>query len=316
MGITVTAGGWLAACAMVAAGASAFLACWHWLDVRALERRRKEAAGLDQAWLGEGRALQRQGMAARVLCFLVGLDRRLQVGAARSWAPSGRSNSAADQELIRHAGLSGALQDAALREGALRLGLLAGLGGALLGCVFSWELAAVLGAAGVLAGLFMPRWALRKERDARCAALGRELPELLEVMGLGLRSGLSFDRCFALYHQHFNTAFAQSCAMAQQQWSLGLKSREQGLRDLALAYNSAALTRVVETMIRSLRFGSQLAESLEQAAQQARADYKAQKEEQVAKAPVKMMLPTGTLILPAMLLLVLGPVLLELMEGF
>ena len=41
----------------------------------------------------------------------------------------------------------------------------------------------------------------------------------------------------------------------------------------------------------------------------------AQVEERVAKAPVKMMIPTGTLILPAMLLLVLGPVLLELMEG-
>ena len=37
----------------------------------------------------------------------------------------------------------------------------------------------------------------------------------------------------------------------------------------------------------------------------------------MARAPttVKMMVPTGTLILPAMLLLVLGPVLLELMEG-
>lgn len=36
----------------------------------------------------------------------------------------------------------------------------------------------------------------------------------------------------------------------------------------------------------------------------------------MAKAPVKMMMPTGALILPAMLLLVLGPVLLELANGF
>ena len=39
-------------------------------------------------------------------------------------------------------------------------------------------------------------------------------------------------------------------------------------------------------------------------------------EERVAKAPVKMMVPTGVLILPAMLMLVLGPVLLELAGGF
>ena len=44
--------------------------------------------------------------------------------------------------------------------------------------------------------------------------------------------------------------------------------------------------------------------------------YKARRQEAVAKAPVKMMVPTGVLILPAMLMLVLGPVLLELAGGF
>lgn len=35
----------------------------------------------------------------------------------------------------------------------------------------------------------------------------------------------------------------------------------------------------------------------------------------MAKAPVKMMLPVATLILPAMLMLVMGPIMLDLMEG-
>lgn len=68
-------------------------------------------------------------------------------------------------------------------------------------------------------------------------------------------------------------------------------------------------------MVRSLRFGSSLAGSLEAAAAEARAEHRARLEERVAKAPVKMMMPTGALILPAMLLLVLGPVLLELANG-
>ena len=74
--------------------------------------------------------------------------------------------------------------------------------------------------------------------------------------------------------------------------------------------------RDVESAVRSLRFGSSLAEGLEASAAEARAAHRAHVEERVAKAPVKMMVPTGALILPAMLLLVLGPVLLELMEGF
>ena len=129
------------------------------------------------------------------------------------------------------------------------------------------------------------------------------------------RSGLSFDRGFALYGSHFDSDLARACVGAQHAWSLGLTNREDALRDLAASYDSPLFARVVENMVRSLRFGSSLAEGLESAAAEARAVHRAQVEERVAKAPVKMMVPTGTLILPAMLLLVLGPVLLELMEG-
>ena len=300
------------------AGLAAALACWHWLSMRGWTERRREASGLDKEWLGGKQAFQAQGVAAAVLRHLLSTDRRLALGAARRWLPDSGQRRAQDKmrELIRYAGLAEQVHPSSVREVRFRLGLLLAAAAGAVGSVLSLELGLLLGAFGLVTGLLLPGWALQQERDARSRALGRELPELLEVMGLGLRSGLSFDRCFALYHQHFSTAFARSCALAQQQWMLGLKTRKQGLRDLAECYDSVLLSRVVQTMIRSLHFGTSLAESLESAAQEARGDYKAKREEQVAKAPVKMMLPTGTLILPAMLLLVLGPVLLELMEGF
>jgi hypothetical protein len=72
----------------------------------------------------------------------------------------------------------------------------------------------------------------------------------------------------------------------------------------------------VEGIIRSLRFGTSLSSDLSEQAASARASRRAKLEERVAKAPVKMLLPVGALILPAMLMLVLGPILLELMNGF
>ena len=97
---------------------------------------------------------------------------------------------------------------------------------------------------------------------------------------------------------------------------MGLVTREEALAELAASYDCAQLVRVVNSIVRSLRFGAPLTEALEDAAVQSRAEYRAALEERVAKAPVKMMLPTGTLILPAMLLLVMGPILLELAAGF
>ena len=68
-------------------------------------------------------------------------------------------------------------------------------------------------------------------------------------------------------------------------------------------------------MVRSLRFGVSLAENLDALAEEARARYRAACEEAIAKAPVKMLIPTCGLILPAMLLLIMGPVLLEMIGG-
>lgn len=216
---------------------------------------------------------------------------------------------------LRSAGLSGYFGAAAYRKARL---LLAGTGlaaGLVVGSALSPELAALLAVAGAAIGFRSLAQAVRAERDERLSALDRDLPEMLEVVALGLRSGLSFDRSFELYHEHFETTFARECTTAQRCWFLGLASREEALRDLATSYDSPLLARSVESIVRALRFGTGLAESLESAAAEALAVRKARREERIAKAPVKMMVPTGTLILPAMLILVLGPILLELIEG-
>ncbi len=137
-----------------------------------------------------------------------------------------------------------------------------------------------------------------------------------DVLALGLRSGLSFDRSFELYCDHFDTSFSAECATALSMWKAGLVSRKDALSRIADSYDSPEFHRVVEMTVRSLRLGTSLAGLLEEAAREARAVRKARREEAVAKASVKMMVPTGTLILPAMLIMVLGPVLLELVAGW
>ena len=201
-------------------------------------------------------------------------------------------------------------------DARLRLALFAAAAGVLLGCALSFELAVLLAVAGGLWGFSAPKRALEKRKKDRAEELERHLPEMLEVISLGLRSGLSFDRSLDVYLGHFNTLLSRSLASARQQWALGLARRDDALRSVAETYDSALFSRAIESVIRSLRYGSSLAEGLEATAREARASYRALKQERVAKAPVKMMVPTGTLMLPAMLILVLGPMLLELVGGF
>ena len=139
---------------------------------------------------------------------------------------------------------------------------------------------------------------------------------MIEVIILGLKSGMTFDRALSLFYSNFDGALSSSLALAQSQWIHGLIDRSEGLRALARSYDSVLFERLAENIIRSLRFGTSLAVNLSLLASEARAVRKAKLEEKVAKAPVKMLLPVGTLILPAMLILIMGPIMLDLMEGF
>lgn len=220
------------------------------------------------------------------------------------------------QRLLNRAGVSDVATVEGMRIMRVQCTGIAAVAGAFLGAVFSSELSLVLAMAGVVGGYCWPLLELRRRAAERTADMERHLSEMLEVVVLGLRSGLSFERSFRLYPKYFGTELARSMSRVAGQWEIGLVSREDALRALEREYDSVLLSRAVGSMVRSLRFGTSVAESLESAATEAREVHRARLEERVAKVAVKMMLPVGALILPAMLLLVLGPVLLELVQGF
>ncbi len=258
-----------------------------------------------------------EGASGRVVGYLVHLGERIALRKASPGPWVGvLSRIGRFDDVVARSGFAGKVSREAFGEAMARLAFFAGGALGVIGLVMSNELGVVGAVLGAAWGLSAPRRALDASCQARLASLERDLPELLEVVALGVRSGLSFDRSFELYVEHFDSGLSRECAQAMRSWSLGLESREEALKALADSYASPFFTRVVSSIVRSLRFGTALGESLEQAAAEARSVHRSHVEERVAKAPVKMMIPTGTLILPAMLLLVLGPVLLELMGGY
>lgn len=279
----------------------------------AARRRAARVRALDEALPLEGAGGLERGVIR--LAMRLGHPGRGAPPRAPARTPRRGRKGSSSTDLVKRAGLEGRVDEDGLRAARLRLAGMGAAAGAVVGAVISLEMGLLLAAVAAAAGLYAPTWALRRLERERALELERSLPEMLEVVALGLRSGLSFDRSFQLYSMHFPSSFARSCASAQKSWSLGLRTRDEALRELAQSYRSDQLERTAERIVRSLRFGSALAPDLEAAAAEARARRRSQVEERVAKAPVKMMVPTGALILPAMLILIMGPILLELMQG-
>ena len=155
---------------------------------------------------------------------------------------------------------------------------------------------------------------VRRARDAellarRRAACLSELPVLLDIVTLGLSAGLSFDSSLELYCERYRNDLSRAFDEAMLSWRIGARTREEALALLAEELGVTALGRFATVVAEALAFGSPLAEALERQAQVMREEQRAQVEEAIEKVPVKMLVPLGTLIVPAMFLAILGPLL-------
>ena len=148
--------------------------------------------------------------------------------------------------------------------------------------------------------------ATRSRRRAECL---RQMPVMLDVVTLGLSAGLSFDSSLELYCQRYDDELAHALSGAMLSWRLGTATRDEALMDIARKLDVGSLDRFASVVSQALAFGSPLAATLERQAQAIRDEQRAQMEEEIERVPVKMLIPLGTLIVPAMLLAILGPLL-------
>lgn len=203
---------------------------------------------------------------------------------------------------------------AASASSAVLAGLLvvSGTGGHVQSAALGAELErCVASAREAIRGIPAVRQARERERLARRrSACLREMPTLIDVLTLGLSAGLSFDASLSLYCDRYQTELSQAFSEAMLSWRMGVTSREEALEAMACELGVDALARFATVVGESLDFGSPLASALEVQAKAIRDEQRAQvEEEEIEKAPVKMLVPLGVLVVPAMLLAILGPLL-------
>lgn len=136
-----------------------------------------------------------------------------------------------------------------------------------------------------------------------------DVSEMIDVVCLGLSAGLSFDAALGLYCEDGRGALAVPMSRARMSWQMGMVGREEALMEVARCARIRALESFAASVGQALALGAPLAETLASLGHECRAAHRAEVERQIERAPVKLLIPTGTLILPALLLSILGPLL-------
>ena len=129
---------------------------------------------------------------------------------------------------------------------------------------------------------------------------------MIDILILGLSSGLSFDSALDLYCLRESGELSRELSNAHMTWKLGATTREEALNQMAAKVGVPSLKSFVNE---ALTFGTPLAEILDRQASVLRDEQRSLLETEIEKIPIKMLIPLGTLIVPAMLLAILGPLL-------
>ncbi|WP_428487436.1 type II secretion system F family protein [Rhodopila sp.] len=164
-------------------------------------------------------------------------------------------------------------------------------------------------AMGAVVGLLLPDFIVRKRRAAYLAAVGRGLPDALDMLvicseaGLGLELGL--ERV-ANEIEPAHPAIAAELKLTSGELRI-LADRRTALTNMGTRTGLETLKRLGATLIQTLQYGTPLSQALRTLSTEMRYEMLMRFEAQAARLPVLLTVPMILFILPCIFIVVGGP---------
>jgi len=169
--------------------------------------------------------------------------------------------------------------------------------------------------AGVLGG-FAPLYYLGRRARNRQAVLGRELSDVLDLLVTCIESGLGIFEALKTVGreaQRQEQLLGSELMLLSAETSAG-SSLAQALRALAERTGVDEIKSVAAILIQSDKLGAQMAPALRACSDSLRVKRRLRAEEAAQKSTVKMLFPLVLFVLPAMLLVIVGPAMVQLIH--
>lgn len=170
--------------------------------------------------------------------------------------------------------------------------------------------------ASAAAGYYTPDLVLHQQVRARQKILFHAVPDALDLMRLCVQAGLGLDAAI----ERVGREMRLSCPQLSDELALtGLElragsTRAQALRNLSLRMGLPDVEGLVSMLIQADRFGTSISESLEVHSDALRTKRRLIAEEAAAKLPIKLLVPLIFCVFPALMTVLLGPVVISITQ--
>jgi tight adherence protein C len=170
----------------------------------------------------------------------------------------------------------------------------------------------------VVVGFWGPALWLRSKVDLRQLEISESFPNALDLMQVAVESGLGFDAAMTRVSNEMEIsapAMSQEFRLVQLEVSAG-GERDKALMDMAKRTNVDEVASFASVILQSIQFGTSVSEALTTYATEMRITRELKATEMANKMPVKMSGIMAGLMLPALFLLILGPIAIRWMTTF
>jgi len=163
-------------------------------------------------------------------------------------------------------------------------------------------------------GFFLPRFILKRMIRDRQQRIRIGLPDALDLTVICVEVGLALDQALTrvgedLHHAHPD--LSDELHMVTLEMRAG-KPRAEALRNLAARTGVDDIRALVATLVQTDRFGTSVAQALRVHSDSLRTERRQRAEEQAAKTTIKMVIPLVLFILPSIIIVTLGPAMIQL----
>jgi tight adherence protein C len=165
----------------------------------------------------------------------------------------------------------------------------------------------------IAAGFFGPVIWLRGRAEERRRAIAEAFPNALDLIQISAEAGLGFDAAMIRVGNELARsapALSHELLIAQREIQAG-RNRDRALLDMAARTGLDEVTSFVNVVLQSIQFGTSISGTLSAYAREMRQNRELRAQEMANKLPVKMSAIMASLMLPALLLLTLGPVVIR-----
>jgi len=152
----------------------------------------------------------------------------------------------------------------------------------------------------------LPKTWLRRKVRARKDSIRKGLPDALDMLSVCADAGLGFDQSLQRVSEYWKTPMGAEFSRVVAEISMGVP-RQKALRNLADRVDVPELSSFVAVILQSDQLGMSITDTLHAQAKQMRIERRFRAQEQARKMPLKMLFPLLLLIFPAMLAVILGP---------